>query len=40
MLFNIDRFEFETIERNDKMVKPKGAMDPRFYDNKEPEPEK
>ncbi|PWK53622.1 hypothetical protein [Pleionea mediterranea] len=40
MLFNIDSFKFETIERNDKMVKPKGAMDPRFYDEEPPEPEK
>ncbi len=36
MLFNIDSFKFEAIERNDKMVKPKGAFDPRYWDNKEP----
>lgn len=37
MLFNIDSFSFEAIERNDKMVKPKGAFDPRYWDNKEVE---
>lgn len=40
MLFNIDTFAFEAIERNDKMVKPKGAWDPGMIDLSEPEPSK
>jgi hypothetical protein len=39
LLFNIDRFRFEAIERNDKLVKPKGATDPRYYDQ-QPEHQK
>ncbi len=36
-LFNIETFRFEAIERNDKMVKPKGAYDPRLYDEPQKE---
>jgi hypothetical protein len=38
LLFNIDSYRFEAIERNDKLVKPRGATDPRYYDQ-HPEPE-
>lgn len=37
MLFNIDSFKFEAIERNDKLVKPRGIIDPTIYDDLPPE---
>ncbi|NVJ60645.1 MAG: hypothetical protein HWE27_09645 [Gammaproteobacteria bacterium] len=39
MVFSIDNFKFVNIERNDKLVKPKGAIDPRVFEE-DPEPER
>ncbi len=36
-LFNIDTFKFVTVERNDKMVKPPGAWDPKRSKPQEPQ---
>ncbi|MEE4246430.1 MAG: hypothetical protein V2I33_13555 [Kangiellaceae bacterium] len=36
MLFNIDTFKFEAIERNDRLVKPKGAVDPKSMEGDDP----
>ncbi len=35
-LFNIETFKFEAIEPNDKLVKPKGAIDPNVFPPDEP----
>ncbi len=37
MLFNIETFKFEAIERNDKMVKPPGVFDPTRTPPTEPD---
>ncbi|NVJ51898.1 MAG: hypothetical protein HWE13_09865 [Gammaproteobacteria bacterium] len=37
MLFNIDQYAFAAIERNDKLVKPPGALDPKDFISAPPE---